>query len=138
MNDGNTVRVHWSFWAIVAIGLVYNLAGVANFVSQLNPEVVAAMPEPYRALIEGRPAWATGAFALAVVGGALGCLLLLFRKSAANYVFMASLLGGIVTMIHALSAGAASGALIGNLVQLVVTALLLGYTVRSERVGWVG
>ena len=39
-------------------------------------------------------------FAIAVFGGALDCLLLLFRKSIAYYVFIASLLGTIVTMIH--------------------------------------
>lgn len=58
------------------------------------------MHESYRAIIEGRPAWATGAFAIAVLGGALGCLLLLLRKSAAYYLFIASLLDAIVTMTH--------------------------------------
>ena len=55
--------------------------------------------DTHRAIIEVRPAWATGAFAIAVFGGALGCLLLLLRKSTAYYLFIASLLGVIVAMI---------------------------------------
>jgi hypothetical protein len=50
-----------------------------NFM-QMNAEAIAAMPETHRAIIEGRPAWATGGFAIAVFGGAIGCLLLLFRN----------------------------------------------------------
>jgi hypothetical protein len=58
--------------------------------------------ESHRAIIEARPAWATGAFAIAVFGGALGCLLLLLKKSAAYYLFIASLLGVIVQLIPTL------------------------------------
>jgi hypothetical protein len=39
------------------------------------------MPETHRAIIDTRPAWATGEFAVAVFGGALGCLLLLLKKA---------------------------------------------------------
>ena len=67
---------------------------------QMNQEFVVTLPETHRAIIEGRPVWATGGFAVGVFGGALGCLLLLFRKSTAFYVFVASLLGIIVTVIH--------------------------------------
>jgi hypothetical protein len=81
---------HWSFWIIGAIGLVFNLMGCMNFISQMNADMVSSMPEAYRAIVESRPAWGTGAFALAVFGGALGCLLLLLRKSTAFYVFIAS------------------------------------------------
>jgi hypothetical protein len=141
--NGETVAgVHWSFWAIGAVTLIYNIAGAINFFTQMNADTVAAMPELYRALIEGRPAWATGAFAIAVFGGALGCLLLLFRKSAAYYVFLTSLLGAIVTMIHTLGITGSdfgpAGAIIGNLVQLLVTAFLIWYSQRAENNGWIG
>ncbi len=143
MNDknNNAGGVHWSFWAIGAVTLIYNVAGIVNFFTQMNADTVAAMPESYRAIIEGRPAWATGAFAIAVFGGALGCLLLLLRKSAAYYVFIASLLGAIVTMIHTLMAGSDFGPvefLIGNLAQLAVTAFLIWYSNWAGRKGWIG
>ena len=100
MNDDKAGSVHWSFWAISALTLIWNILGAMNFIVQMNTDMVAAMGESHRAIIEGRPAWATGGFAVAVFGGALGCLLLLLRKSAAYYVFIASLLGVVVTMIH--------------------------------------
>ena len=31
MNDETVGRVHWSFWAIGAVMLIYNVAGVINF-----------------------------------------------------------------------------------------------------------
>ena len=140
-NNRNLGGVHWSFWVIGAVALIYNVAGVINFFTQMNAETVAAMPEPYRAIIEDRPAWATGAFAVAVFGGALGCLFLLLKKSAAYYVFTASLLGATVTMIHTLgmadSDAGPVGALIGNLVQLLVTAFLIWYSKWGERRGWI-
>ena len=72
MNDKTVGGVHWSFWAIGAVALIWNVMGVINFFAQMNADALAGMPESYRAIIEGRPAWATGAFAIAVFGGALG------------------------------------------------------------------
>ena len=80
MNNENVGGVHWSFWAIGAVALIFSGLGCMNFLSQMNAETVAAMPESYRAIVEARPAWATGAFAIAVFGGALGGLLLLVRS----------------------------------------------------------
>ncbi len=131
--------VHWSLWAIGVVGLLFNLAGSVNFISQMNASTVAAMPEMYRVMVESRPAWATGAFAVAVFGGALGCLLLLLRKSAAYYVFIASLLGAIAAQVPYLGmTGFPPEALIGGLVQLVVTAFLIWYSKSAEHKGWIG
>src|SRR5437660_11260791 len=102
MNDETVGGVHWSFWAIGAVALIWNVMGVINFFWQMNADALAAMPESHRAIVEGRPAWATGGFAIAVFGGALGCLLLLLRKSAAYYLFIAWLLGVILVLIHIL------------------------------------
>lgn len=102
MNEKTVASVHWSFWLIGAFALLWNVMGAMNYLGQMNAEMVAAYPETHRAIIEGRPAWATAAFAIAVFGGALGCLLLLLRKSVAYYLFIASLVGVIVTMIHTL------------------------------------
>ncbi len=141
MNDKKFGGVHWSFWIIGAIALIWNVAGSINYVAQMNADTVAAMPESYRAVIESRPAWATGAFAIVVFGGALGCLLLLLRKSAAYYVFIASLLGVIVTMAHALGMASStidfSPVLIGTLMSLVAAAFLIWYSRWTKRNGWI-
>ncbi|MCZ6641051.1 MAG: hypothetical protein O7F71_05710 [Gammaproteobacteria bacterium] len=137
-SDETVGGVHWSFWVIGAVTLIYNAAGTMNFFAQMNAEAVAAMPESYRAIIEGRPVWATGAFAVAVIGGALGCVVLLLRKPAAYYLFIVSLLGAIVTMIHTLGVvGSGIAVATGNLVQLVVTAFLIWYTNRARRINWI-
>ena len=139
MND-KTVRVHWSFWAIGAIALIWNVMGAINFVAQMNPDMLAEYRESERAIIEGRPAWATITFAIAVFGGALGCVLLLLRKSAAFYLFIASLLGVIVTMIHTLGAGIdfGLGEILGIiLMPLVLAAFLIWYSKWAESKGWI-
>ncbi len=141
MSDQKTSGVHWSFWIIGFVALAYNLAGVMNFVTQMNPENVAALPEMYRVLIDSRPVWATGAFAVAVFGGATGCVLLMAKKSAAYSVFVVSLLGAIITLIHALGLGGTGvnplEFVVGNLIQLGVTVFLIWYTKLTINKGWI-
>ena len=143
MNDETVGGVHWSFWAIGAVALIWNVMGVINFFGQMNADIVAAMPETHRAIIEGRPVWATGGFAIAVFGGALGCLLLLLRKSVAFHVFIASLLGVIVTMIHTLGVAASTvdfspfEIAMMVLMPLVVAAFLVWYAKQAESKGWI-
>jgi hypothetical protein len=75
MNDKTVGGIHWSFWIISVVTLIFNVMGVINYFVQMNPDMLASFPESYRPIIEGRPAWATAAFAIAVFGGSLGCLL---------------------------------------------------------------
>ncbi len=140
MNDKNVGGVQWSFWAIGAVALVWNVMGIINFFVQMNPDVIAAYRESERAIIESRPLWATVGFAIAVFGGALGCLLLLLRKSAAYYLFIASLLGVIVTMTHTLGVGIdfGLGEILGIiLMPLVVAAFLIWYSKQARSKGWI-
>ncbi|MDH3582176.1 MAG: hypothetical protein OEM91_16320 [Hyphomicrobiales bacterium] len=141
MNDETVRGVHWSFWIIGAVALIWNVMGVINFFVQMNADALDAYREAERAIIEGRPAWATGAFAIAVFGGALGSLLLLLRKSAAFYLYIASLLGVIVTMTHTLGVridfnlGESLGII---LMPLVMAASLIWYSKWAESKGWIG
>ena len=140
MSDETVGGVHWSFWAIGTVALIWNILGCINFFVQMDPDVLAAYRESERAIVEGRPAWATGAFAIAVFGGALGCVLLLLRKSAAFYVFIASLLGVIVTMTHSLSVGIdfGLGEILGIiLMPLVIAAFLVWYSKQAQSKGWI-
>ena len=143
MNDETVGGVRWSFWAIGAVALIWNVMGVINFFVQMNADTLAAMPESHRAIVESRPAWATGGFAIAVFGGALGCLLLLLRKSAAYYLFIASLLGVIVQLIHTLGIASSTidfspfDILMIILMPLVVAAFLIWYSKQGESKGWI-
>ena len=143
MNDETVAGVHWSFWVVGAFALIWNVLGSMNYLGQMNADLVATFPETHRAIIEGRPAWATGGFAIGVFGGALGGLLLLLRKSAANYLFVASLLGVIVTMIHTVRIASSTikfsafEILIMILMPVVVAAFLVWYSKRAESKGWI-
>jgi hypothetical protein len=140
MSEGKIEGVRWPFWTISVVALIWNVMGVINFFVQMNPEVVSAYRESEQAIIVGRPAWATAAFAIAVFGGAIGCLLLLRRKSVANYLLIASLLGVIVTIIHTLGVGIdfGVGEIIGIiLMPLVVATFLIWYVKRAESKGWI-
>ena len=67
MSKNKNRRVHWSFWLIAIITLVWNILGSVNFLVQMNPEMHTAYRENERLIIEGRPIWATAGFAVAVL-----------------------------------------------------------------------
>jgi hypothetical protein len=132
------VSVHWSFWVIGAAGLAFGLIGCLNYISQMNADNVASMPAVYRAIVESRPAWGTGAFAITVFGGSLGCLLLLLRKSVSVYVFIVALFGAVVAQVPFLGmADFPTAAWIGWLSQLAVGAFLIWYSKHAASKGWI-
>lgn len=142
MTDKSAGAVHWSFWVIAVVAFIWNAMGVMNYLMQMNTGSLTDFAESHRAIIEGRPAWATAGFAIGVFGGTLGCLLLLLRNSAAFYLFIVSLLGIIVTMVHTFS-------VVGSVdfspfeitmmmvMPLVVAAFLIWYSKHAERRGWI-
>ena len=136
-------NIHWSFWVIGVVTLIWNTMGAANYVAQLDPDIVATFPDSHRAIIEGRPAWATGAFAIAVFGGMIGCVLLLLRKSAAYYLFIASFLGVIVTMVHTFSISGSTASsgfmdiLLTILLPLIIAAFLVWYSKWAAKNSWI-
>ncbi len=103
MSEQSAVKVPVWFWILVVVCLIWNALGVMAYFAQVSttPEMLAAMPAAERQLFESNPAWATAAFALAVFGGALGCLALLFRQGWALWLLVLSLLGVLVQMAHA-------------------------------------
>lgn len=143
MKNDTIAGVHWSFWLISVVALLWNIGGAINYLMQTNLEFVATLPKTHRAIIEGRPLWATGGFAIGVFGGAFGCLLLLFRKSVAVYVFVASLVGVIVTMIH--TANVANSKIefssveifVMMLLPIIVAAMLIWYTKHVQKKRWI-
>ena len=135
MNDETKNGVHWSYWAIGAFALIWNALGCVNYIMQMNPDIVATFPETHQAIINGRPAWATGGFAIGVFGGALGGLLLLLRKPAALYAFIASLVGVLVTMIHTVRVANSviPFSLMETFVMIVLPAIVAGLLVWYTR-----
>jgi len=138
MSEKRVVSVHWSYWVIGAVGLIFNLLGCINFYSQMNADSVASMPEIYRTIIEIRPDWGTAAFALAVFGGFFGCVLLLYRRSIALYLFIASVFGAIAAQIPFLGvADFPVEAWAGWLSQVVVGVFLVWYSRAAKNRDWI-
>jgi hypothetical protein len=90
------------FYLFAVLALLWNLMGVAAFVMQIlmTAENIAALKPAEQALYNNTPIWATIAFAVAVIGGSFGCLLLLMKKALAQAVLMLSLFGILVQMFH--------------------------------------
>ena len=100
MGQESPAKMHWSFWTVCLVGLLWNVGGAINYLMQTSPEFVSSMPATHQAIIVGRPAWATGGFAVGVFGGAIGCIFLLSRWRGSFYIFLASLAGIMLTMVH--------------------------------------
>ena len=143
MKNITGTKVHWSFWLIGVVALLWNIGGAINYIMQMDLEFVSTMPETHRAIIEDRPVWATGGFAVGVFGGALGCLLLLFRKTISLYVFTVSLVGILVTMAHTVNVASSkiefsSGEIFMMILSpIIVSVFLIGYAKRSMSKRWI-
>lgn len=85
------------FWAAGALGLVWNVYGVYQFVgsfSQTEQSLMAAgMTAEQASVYLGLPVWMSLVFAVGVFGGLAGCVLLLLRREVAVPIFGASLAG---------------------------------------------
>ncbi len=145
MSENNVVKAPRWFMIVGIVALVWNLLGVAAYIMQVNmsAEALAALPEAERALYTSMPAWATAAFALAVNGGALGCLLLVLKKSLALPVLVISLAGVLVQMFHAFVISNSFEVLgtAGLIMPVLVTviAVYLVHLARSAKAnGWLG
>lgn len=101
-DESPSAGVPKSFWWVSGALLLWNIAGIMSYVDAvtMSAETLAAMDPAERAIFENTPAWATSAYAIAVNGGALACLFLLFRKAWAVPVFIVSLIAVVVQFFH--------------------------------------
>ncbi len=131
------------FWILSVLALLWNAMGVNQYLQQAyNTESFRALYTPEQlALTDSTPAWATAAFAIAVFGSVLACVLLLLRKKLAKTVFIIALIAIVVQMTHGLiiaksyevtSAFQTSMAIIVPIVGL----LLYLFAKRSIEKGW--
>tara|TARA_R110002012_G_scaffold81945_3_gene207436 strand:- start:24619 stop:25050 length:432 start_codon:yes stop_codon:yes gene_type:complete len=133
-----------SFWIISIVALIWNLMGVSAYLMQafMTDEAIKNLPETEQALHMDIPAWVTAAFAIAVFGGTLGCLGLLLRKKWARLVFLISLIGIIVQMIHNVFISNnmdvyGPGAVIMPIMVLMIGVYLIMYSKSAIKKGWI-
>ena len=132
------------FKPVAIAAFIWNLLGCLAYLSDvmLTPEDIAAMSEAEQALYAARPAWAVGGTAIAVWGGALGCLGLILRKSWANLVLMLSLAGVVVQDIalFGMSNAAAMAGPVVYVMQGIVLLVAIGLVLLSRKalkLGWI-
>lgn len=83
------------FWILAILALLWNLMGLLAFVAQMmmTEEAMATLPEAQQEIYRNIPAWVKIAFAVAVIGGTIGTILLLMRTKLAIPVLVISLIG---------------------------------------------
>jgi protein-S-isoprenylcysteine O-methyltransferase Ste14 len=103
-------KTPWHLWAVGGVGLLWNLLGGFNYYATqtLSADTLAGFDDETRAYFENIPAWFDAAWAIAVWGAVVACLLLLLRKAWAAPLFLGSLLAQLVCVAYAISQNAYS------------------------------
>ena len=131
------------FMVVAIVALLWNLLGCLAFFAdlQLSPQDVAKLSVAQQTLYNARASWAVAATALAVFGGAIGCVGLLLRKKWAIILFVLSVIGilvqdfGLFIMVN----GATLAGPVAVILQLLVLAIAIGLVFLSWRAiarGW--
>ena len=95
------MRTPWHLWAVGVVSLLWNAAGAYDYLmTQLGNEAYLSMlNEAQRAMLEARPAWFGGVWALGVWGSVAGSVLILLRSRWAVAAFALSFIGLILSAV---------------------------------------
>jgi hypothetical protein len=143
MNASVMKRPGW-FRAVAVLALLWNLFGLVLFYLQytMTPEQLAQLPEAQRSLQEGFPDWLWALYAVAVLAGTLGSILLLMGKRLALPVLWVSLLAVLVQFGYSLFPGrmievlGVAQAVSMPILVTLVAALLVWLARRGVARGW--
>lgn len=132
------------FWVVGVLALLWNLLGVSAYLGEafMSVEAFGKLPVEQRELFQSRPAWATAAYAIAVWGGALGCIALLMRKKWAVPVLLVSLIGILLQNVYQFFMSEAfevygATAMFLPVLVIVVGILLVLFARLSLKKGWI-
>jgi len=142
--DGSTLnKAHWSLWVVGLTAFIWHGLGLLNLAMQLNPDVLAHMPDSHRTIAESRPVWITVVFALSVVNGTIGGAQLLLKRKFALSSFLISLLAAVVAILHAIIKGNALSifspfeilmAIVG---PLIAGLFFIWYSIKAKKKIWI-
>jgi len=139
MENNSRIKPPTWFWIVGILAFLWNLMGVGSYIADKYGmiELTAAQQE----LSNITPAWSTAAYAIAVWGGAIGCLGLLLRKKWARTLLLLSLLGVIANQVYMFFLsdtfevyGATEMGL--QIVVLVIAIALVYLAGMAQRKGW--
>ena len=99
--------IPWHFWAIAAVGLLWNCFGALDYtMTQLrNPSWIGRIDAEMLAKIDAAPVWATSAWALGVWSSFVGAILLLIRSRRATTAFAVSFVTALISFAWQYSDG---------------------------------
>ena len=137
MNDHTTSKPPIWFWIVSIIALLWNAMGVMQYLQQAyKTDSFKEMSTPEQLeMYANLPSWYTASFALAVFGGAIGCLLLLLRKKMAYPILLVSLIAVLVQMAYLHFSLEMSN--IMTLFIVLVAILLAWFSKYSISKGWI-
>lgn len=144
MSDELYAKTPKWFWVIAIVALLWNLMGVFAYIAQVSMtvEMLNELPADQQELILNTPAWATGAFAFAVWGGAIGSLLLLLKRKMAQLFFIISFAGVLVQLYHSFFMSNSievygPGGMVMPVMILIFCVFLIWFTSSSAKKGWI-
>ena len=124
------------FWIVSALALIWNTMGVTQYLQQAYKTesfIASSTPEQLE-IYANLPSWYTAAFALAVFGGAIGCLLLLLRKRLASTILLISFVAIIIQMSYVTFSLKMANAMTAMII--IVAALLIWLSNIATKKGW--
>jgi len=129
-----SARPKW-YLPVSILALLWNLMGCAAYLSDvmLSTEDIAAMDATQQALYNSRPAWAVAATAVAVWGGAVGCIGLILRKRWSARLLEISLAGVIVQDIGLFILSGVNPGTFVIVMQGLVLLIAIGLAVLSRK-----
>jgi hypothetical protein len=92
----------WHLWVVGIVAFLWSAAGAMDYLmtQTRNEQYMSAFTPEQLEFFYAIPAWAVASWAVAVWGGVLGSILLLLRRRHAVGVFIASLIGMLVTSVQ--------------------------------------
>lgn len=132
MTDTKPTTPLW-FWGTAVLGLAWNILGLMQFSASLRATTDSLQAQgltlEQAEVMTGYPLWMTIAFAIGVIGGVAGCVLLLLRHRLALAVFAISLAGYIALyvgdIVHGVFAAMGAPQVIVLTVVVVIASALL-------------
>lgn len=142
MSEENPGAPKW-FRIVAIVAVLWNLMGLMAFTAQvaMDDATIADLPEGQRELMQTTPAWAIIAFAVAVLCGTAGSILLALKNKAAVPVLWLSLIGVLVQNTHSFFLSNAlevygTQAVVLPVVVIVIAIGLAVLSSRANRDGW--
>lgn len=116
-------RTPWHLWLVGVLSLLWNAFGAFDYLmtQTRNDAYMGNFSPEQLENFYSLPSWLVALWAIGVWGGVAGSLLLLLRKRASVWAFLASLLAVVVTTIYSYGFGDAM-AVSGDTFSLIISA----------------